>query len=265
MRILVATDAAREGLNLQGYCADLFHFDILWNPARMEQRNGRIDRALQRENVVRCHYFTYRHRPEDLVLDTLVKKVATIQEQLGSLAAVVQADIDRALARGIDDDTLTTLAGLDPDAVRVELVSSELESQRDRTKIERDLKDNARIIEISRKAIDFSSALLRETLTVGLELAVDLAGAEALAESDAKPGTFTLPPLPASWQHTLDTLRPPRERDEDFWDWRRRPPLPVVFETPKEIIEDVGHRSRSRLAAAASPRRPSRAIGKQRR
>lgn len=241
VRILVATDAAREGLNLQGYCADLFHFDIPWNPARMEQRNGRIDRALQREDVVRCHYFTYRHRPEDLVLDTLVKKVATIQEQLGSLAAVVQADIDRALARGIDDDTLATLAGLDPDAVRVELVSSELESQRDRTKIERDLKDNARIIEISRKAIDFSPALLRETLTVGLELAVDLGGAEALAESDAKPGTFTLPPLPESWQRTLDTLRPPRERDEDFWDWRRRPPLPVVFETPKEVTEDVGH------------------------
>jgi hypothetical protein len=241
VRILVATDAAREGLNLQGYCADLFHFDIPWNPARMEQRNGRIDRALQREAVVRCHYFTYRHRPEDRVLDTLVKKVATIQEQLGSLAAVVQADIDRALARGIDGDTLTTLAGLDPDAVRVELVSSELESQRDRARIERDLKDNARIIESSRKAIDFSPALLRETLTVGLELAAPLDGAEALAETDARPGTYALPPLPASWQRTLDTLRPPRERDEDLWDWRRRPPLPVVFETPKEMTDDVGH------------------------
>jgi superfamily II DNA/RNA helicase len=47
VRILLATDAAREGVNLQGHCADLFHFDIPWNPARMEQRNGRIDRALQ--------------------------------------------------------------------------------------------------------------------------------------------------------------------------------------------------------------------------
>ena len=241
VRILIATDAAREGLNLQGYCADLFHFDIPWNPARMEQRNGRIDRALQREPIVRCHYFVYRHRPEDRVLDTLVKKVATIQEELGSLAAVVQADLDRALARGIDDDTLATLDGLAPDAVRVQLVSTELESQRDRTRIERDLKDNAKIIEISKKAIAFSPALLRETLTVGLELAVDLDGAEALTEADLAPGTFTLPPLPESWQRTLDTLRPPRERDEDLWDWRRRPPLPVVFETPKQMTEDVGH------------------------
>ena len=241
VRILVATDAAREGLNLQGYCADLFHFDIPWNPARMEQRNGRIDRALQREPIVRCHYFTYRHRAEDRVLDTLVKKVATIQEELGSLAAVVQADIDRALSRGIDDETLNALGELAPDPVCVRLVSTELESQRDRTRIERDLKDNAKIIETSRKAIDFSPTLLRETLTIGLELAVNLDKAEALVESDTITGQYNLAALPESWQRTLDTLRPPRERDEDFWDWRRRAPLPVVFETPKAMTDDFCH------------------------
>ncbi|HSN99033.1 MAG TPA: helicase-related protein, partial [Candidatus Nanopelagicales bacterium] len=49
VRVLIATDAAREGVNLQSHCADLFHFDVPWNPSRMEQRNGRIDRKLQRE------------------------------------------------------------------------------------------------------------------------------------------------------------------------------------------------------------------------
>jgi superfamily II DNA/RNA helicase len=47
LRILIATDAAREGLNLQAHCWNLFHFDVPWNPGRMEQRNGRIDRKLQ--------------------------------------------------------------------------------------------------------------------------------------------------------------------------------------------------------------------------
>jgi superfamily II DNA/RNA helicase len=47
LRILLATDAAREGLNFQAHCADLFHFDLPWNPGRIEQRNGRIDRKLQ--------------------------------------------------------------------------------------------------------------------------------------------------------------------------------------------------------------------------
>ena len=62
VRILLATDAAREGVNLQGHCADLFHFDVPWNPARIEQRNGRIDRTLQPEPEVRCHYFLYPDR-----------------------------------------------------------------------------------------------------------------------------------------------------------------------------------------------------------
>jgi SNF2 family DNA or RNA helicase len=74
LRILIATDAAREGVNLQNYCADLFHFDVPWNPSRMEQRNGRIDRKLQREATVRCHYFVLSQRVEDRVLDVLVQE-----------------------------------------------------------------------------------------------------------------------------------------------------------------------------------------------
>ncbi|MHC5771972.1 MAG: helicase-related protein [Nostoc sp.] len=38
LRILIATDAAREGVNLQNNCADLFHFDVPWNPSKMEQQ-----------------------------------------------------------------------------------------------------------------------------------------------------------------------------------------------------------------------------------
>src|SRR5690606_8353166 len=97
VRILIATDAAREGLNLQNHCADLFHFDVPWNPARMEQRNGRIDRTLQPAPVVRCHYFVYPERAEDAVLEKLVKKVETIQNELGSLGEVVMERIEKTL------------------------------------------------------------------------------------------------------------------------------------------------------------------------
>ena len=68
LRILIATDAAREGLNLQAHCWNLFHFDVPWNPSRMEQRNGRIDRKLQPSPEVFCHYFVYQQRPEDRIL-----------------------------------------------------------------------------------------------------------------------------------------------------------------------------------------------------
>lgn len=64
LRILVATDAAREGINLQAHCHNLFHFDVPWNPSRLEQRNGRIDRKLQPAPTVYCHYFVYEHGPK---------------------------------------------------------------------------------------------------------------------------------------------------------------------------------------------------------
>ena len=79
LRILIATDAAREGLNFQAHCADLFHFDLPWNPGRIEQRNGRIDRKLQPAPEVRCHYFVLPQRVEDRVLDVLVRKTETIR------------------------------------------------------------------------------------------------------------------------------------------------------------------------------------------
>jgi superfamily II DNA/RNA helicase len=48
LRILICTDAAREGINLQTWCSDLIvHFDLPWNPSRLEQRNGSTDRKLQ--------------------------------------------------------------------------------------------------------------------------------------------------------------------------------------------------------------------------
>jgi SNF2 family DNA or RNA helicase len=62
LRILICTDAAREGINLQTYCADLVHFDLPWNPSRLEQRNGRIDRKLQPAKQVVCRYFRYEQR-----------------------------------------------------------------------------------------------------------------------------------------------------------------------------------------------------------
>ena len=99
MRILICTDAAREGINLQSRCHDLIHIDLPWNPARLEQRNGRIDRKLQPATKVFCRYFRYAQRPGDIVLEALVRKTELIASQLGSagqvLAARISDDLDR--------------------------------------------------------------------------------------------------------------------------------------------------------------------------
>lgn len=237
VRLLVATDAAREGVNLQGHCADLFHFDIRWNPARMEQRNGRIDRTLQSEAEVRCHYFDYPQRPEDDVLRTLVRKVDVIHRELGSLGEVVMNRWSQVLDRGVDEQTEEDLVEAEQLGGLGETVGVELEAQRaDLEKLRAEIDDAGAILEGSRQVMEFEPALLLDALDVALELA----GGERLAsvgngENEGSAAADRVPELPDSWQPTLDHLRPSRARDEMFWEWRRREPQPVVFEPPPKM------------------------------
>jgi SNF2 family DNA or RNA helicase len=102
LRILICTDAAREGINLQTRCHDLIHVDLPWNPSRLEQRNGRVDRKLQPAPEVFCRYFVYAQREEDVVLAALVRKTETSRAQLGSAGQVIQQRIaDQLNATGI--------------------------------------------------------------------------------------------------------------------------------------------------------------------
>lgn len=61
VRILIATDGARGHQPSSLLCGP-YHFEVPWNPARMGQRNGRIDRTLQPSKIVRCSSFTYSER-----------------------------------------------------------------------------------------------------------------------------------------------------------------------------------------------------------
>jgi superfamily II DNA or RNA helicase len=242
VRILVATDAAREGLNLQNHCADLFHFDIPWNPARMEQRNGRIDRTLQPSAEVRCHYFAYDERAEDVVLEKLVRKVSTIQDELGSLGDVVLKRIDKALHAGIVADSGAALDTANPSDIAKNAVTSELERQRaDLAQLRAQTEEAAKILNQSQSVIDFRPELLRDAVDVGLALA----GAGPLRPvkvADIQDqDVFELPALGPSWQPTLDTLRPPREHDEEPWEWRKRPPQPVVFRALERMGSERVH------------------------
>lgn len=242
VRILVATDAAREGLNLQNHCADLFHFDIPWNPARMEQRNGRIDRTLQPEPEVRCHYFSYTERKEDAVLSKLVQKVDTIQEELGSLGDVVMRRIEGALGRGISASTSDEIDRANPSEAATKSVHQELEAQRTDVKaLQLESDAAAKIFNESKKLLDFEPERLKDAVDVGLELA--RAGRLLVVDDKEVKGqeVFQLPALSDSWTETLDSLRPPRERDEPPWEWRKRPPQPVVFRPLDRIGEERVH------------------------
>lgn len=243
-RILIATDAAREGLNLQSHCAHLFHFDVPWNPARLEQRNGRIDRTLQPSDDVWCHYFVYPDRAEDAVLDRLVEKIDRILRELGTLGEVVVQRVERALSQGIRSSTGAELDAAEQFTEREQTAKEELESQRRTTeRLRTDSDEAAQILEGSARQIEFDPSVLREAVNVGLELATGGKGLvpmdpAALRAQGLPPGSavYTLPPLPPSWGRTLDSLRPARGRDESERDWRARPLQPVVFEPLEGLV-----------------------------
>ncbi len=251
LRILLATDAAREGLNFQAHCADLFHFDLPWNPGRIEQRNGRIDRKLQPATQVRCHYFVLPQRIEDRVLEILVKKTERIRKELGSLSKVIDDDIERRLGSGIrhrDADRLAReLEALDLDAEQKRITEEELEAARER---QQDLKDQIakceKLLQDSRDWVRFKESSFRDALSCSLELL----GAEPLKKESEEHGhtIYTFPPLDRraeadmSWSATLDTLRTPRNRDQKLTEWRKEAPIrPVIFEDFGELTEDYVH------------------------
>lgn len=241
VRVLLATDAAREGINLQGHCADLFHYDVPWNPSRLEQRNGRIDRALQPAPVVRCGYFVYEQRREDAVLDTLARKVEVIDRELGSLGSVLMEQMEDALKQGIGEETMAKLEAA-ATSQRAQVTQRELESQRALTSLKKELDAIGEIKERSRAVMDFDSALLRDALDVGFELAGSKRLQQEEADDDGKPlQAWRMPELPESWSRTLDTIRPRREKEEAPWDWRKRPLLPVVFEAPSTLSSRLAH------------------------
>lgn len=179
LRILVATDAAREGVNLQNHCADLFHFDVPWNPSKMEQRNGRIDRKLQREREVRCHYFVVKQRAEDRVLDILVSKTVTIRQELGSLPPVVEKRVFHLLKEGIRADAEARLkhdlAAVDAESAGAEtgirVVQEELEEVREREKsLAGQLATLRAQLDESRKWIGLDERHFRDAITASLTM-----------------------------------------------------------------------------------------------
>ena len=249
LRILVATDAAREGVNLQNQCADLFHMDLPWNPSRLEQRNGRIDRKLQRAPEVRCHYFVYAQREADRVLEVLAERTKVIHEELGSMPPVLEERMTRRLARGIGPRGRAELADAlrkDTSEPTKQAAPEELEGARERkADLQKQIDELRNILDQSRRSLDLNEGQLHGVLCESL----GMLGADPLKPAAGRGDqAFEVPALDRragadpTWADTLDTLRSPRPRGMKVWEWRRTAPIrPVVFKDPGHIDEDVVH------------------------
>ncbi|MDB5541251.1 MAG: hypothetical protein JWQ89_2978, partial [Devosia sp.] len=246
LRILICTDAAREGINLQMRCHDLIHFDLPWNPARLEQRNGRIDRKLQPAKEVWCRYFLYEQRPEDVVLQALVRKTELIRQQLGSAGQVIANRLsDRLEHEGIwrpRAQAQEIEGGQDEGLEHIAVQEMDDETEARRARQAKELDDLRATLERSRERVGVETDELQAVVATALSRVGTSLDAARVGDVNGTP-LFRLDPAdPAfaigGWQDALDDLRlRRRKKSERLMDWRSGVPLRQVSFKPATTKE----------------------------
>lgn len=210
VRILLATDAASEGLDLQNHCSNLIHYEIPWNPNRLEQRNGRIDRHGQPASAVMIYHFVgqgYSSQtssglaPGDLDADLefLMRaaiKVNTIREDLGKVGPVIASQVEEAmLGKRVNLDTRKA--------------EQESEPIRRLLKFERKVQEqveqlNAQLQE-TRTNLRLTPDNIESVVRVGLDVAQQL----PLQPVPDQAGFYDIPLLRGSWSECTHGLAHP--------------------------------------------------------
>lgn len=200
VRILLATDAASEGIDLQNHCNLLIHVEIPYNPNVMEQRNGRVDRHGQKKKeVVIWHPVDASGNHGDDILRAL-RKLDAMRADMGSVNPVITPQLP-ALLEGRRRELDTALA------------EKRMERSRRYIKAERDLRERiAKLHErltTTRSEQHLTPDRIERTVRTALRLTdkPDLVPAALDGAADAR--VFHLPPLAGSWSRCLDGLEHP--------------------------------------------------------
>jgi hypothetical protein len=216
VRILLATDAASEGLNLQNHCWELIHYEIPWNPNRMEQRNGRVDRHGQRNPEVNVFHFVGAgfdqalpgQAPGELEADLefllrAALKVEAIREDLGKVGPVIAWQVEEAML-GRRRELDTSRAERESEPVRKML------------KFERKLRDQleklASQLHETQRDLRLSPENIQNVVTTGLALAGQLPLRPTQVAGLSGPA-FHLPTFTGSWSLCADGLTHPHTKE----------------------------------------------------
>jgi superfamily II DNA or RNA helicase len=146
--ILIATDVISEGLNLQRLASNVVHYELPWNPNRLEQRNGRVDRIGQKREIVNIRTLVVDKSMDKEILDLLLEKQRTIEMDRDYAAAyfgdeeslkniILEASTrKKSRKKGVDPNLpdLFTSAGLDETKKAVRQAFSSPEDDKKRKK-----------------------------------------------------------------------------------------------------------------------------------
>jgi superfamily II DNA or RNA helicase len=191
LRVLVATDVAAEGLNLQASCRYVLHQEIPWNPMRLEQRNGRVDRYGQARDVTVFHF----HSDEDAdiqFLSYVANKVNQVREDLGSVGQV----LDEAVTEHFSGRMLKT-KDVDDRVSQVISLSAEKKDLGSRDKgNEQDYERSIHELQATEMRMGFTEDHLARLLSQASQLERGLLRMESS-------GTYRFDPYPPSWKNLV--------------------------------------------------------------
>ena len=202
VRVLLATDAAGEGIDLQTYCHRLVNFDIPFNPSRLEQRIGRIDRYGQTEEPQVFHFVpvvdSSTYAADLNFMERIARKIAQVEYDLGSANQVVGEEIQghfgkrtraKAKTRGIDTNEVINSALAGGMEFNARLTQLEQGYDESRTEMHLDPANLRRVVDTALQ-INHQSPLIDNH--------------EFAQDTDAE--VFTVPSLTTGWHDTLRGL-----------------------------------------------------------
>ena len=212
IRILLTTDAASEGIDLQNYCNCLIHIEIPYNPNVMEQRNGRIDRHGQKQDEVLIWHpvdggeaanDTFGGHKNDII--RALRKLEAMREDMGSVNPVIapqMAGLIEGTRRNLDTKVAETRA------VQVRrFVRAERQLQ------ERIVRLHQRLQE-TRRDFHLTPNRICEAVKTGLALAGKPSLKPVVLDGVPNGMVFEMPALTGSWARCLEGLRHPHTQKQ---------------------------------------------------
>ena len=124
LRVLVSTEVASEGVDLQ-FCRVIVNYDLPWNPTRIEQRIGRIDRLGQKADIIHVWNLFFADTIDDRIVGRLMERLRIFEEALGEAEAVVGEEI-----RKLESDLLSRPLTLEEENERIDAAAQALENLR---------------------------------------------------------------------------------------------------------------------------------------
>ncbi len=202
LRVLVATDSAGEGIDLQAYCHRLVNFDVPFNPSRLEQRIGRIDRYGQPHTPEIYHFqpdSTSATYAADMdFMRRIAEKVGNVAQDLGSVNQIIDAELQEHFSPTTATRKTRLADHKSGDAIITRALAGGMEL-------------NRRLTELSRT---YDQRKLEMHLTPGnarrvVDAALALTAQPPLIEVDddrTDTKVYQIPSLGSAWQHALDGL-----------------------------------------------------------